>query len=137
LKAHGLKFSRIQSSNLRLQINSFLHICSLFNYSLKSSRIKSNVNITELPVLLWKIFFLKYIAVFNIVCSKSASSVLLHIHVSKQNIHIYNYVELYITIFHQHVSFTRVIIIRVSYKSIINIKLIIKFSTMKLLNCTF
>jgi len=91
----------------------------------------------ELPVLRWIIFFPKYITVFKFMCSTSANSGLLHIHITNQKIHVYNYVELHIIIFHQHVSVTRVIIIRISYKmNTINIKLIVKISMIKLFNNT-
>ena len=42
---------------------------------------------------------------------------LLHIHITSQKIHIYNYVKLHIIIFHQYVSVTRVVIIKISYTS--------------------
>ena len=135
LKAHGLRFDKIQNSNSRPQIKSFLHVCLLFNYSLNSPRIHSKANVTELPVLRWQIFFPKYIVAFNFMCSTSGNSGLLHTHITNQKIHIYNYVKLNIIIFHQHVSVTLVIIISVFYKqNTINIKIIVKNSIIKLLN---
>jgi len=67
-------------------------------------------------------------------CSTYSNSRLLHIHITNQKIHVYNYVDLHIVIFHEHVSVTHVIITRVSSK--MNIKLIVKISMIKLLNNT-
>jgi hypothetical protein len=46
LKAHDFRFCKMPNSSSKPQIKSFLHVCSLFNYSLNSSRIKSKVNRT-------------------------------------------------------------------------------------------
>jgi hypothetical protein len=78
LKAHGLRLGKIQNCNSRPQNKPFLHVCLLFKYSLNSSRTKSKANVTVLLVLRWKMFFPKYIVVFNFMCSTSVNSGLLH-----------------------------------------------------------